>query len=149
MDGYGPQDVEEEVLLVVLVDRVENEVFDDEVGDLLVDLLDDELLVDFVGINDVPELLERAGVLVVRDDERLLVPFDDDEKRVLDWTLELELRNDDDSKLELDVTDIVVLDWWLLELEVDNVDLVDVEEDTVLEESFPELEDSFLELELE
>lgn len=57
IDGYGPQDVEE-VLLVVLVDGVENEVVDVEVCDWLVNLLDDLLLVDFPRLGDVPELLE-------------------------------------------------------------------------------------------
>ena len=91
IDGYGPQDVEEEVLLVVLVDGVENEVVDVEVRDWLVNSIDDALLADFAGLDDVPELLEWVGVLVVRDDERVLAPLDDDEERVLDWTLELEL----------------------------------------------------------
>jgi hypothetical protein len=190
IDGYGPQDVEEEVLLIVLVDGVENKVVDDEVYDWLVNLLDDVLLVDFAGLDGVPELLEWVGVLLVRDDERVLVPLDDDEERGLDWALELELRNDDDdskvdvsveiddedrgtdededelnrvedddsqelavtevwdeinkeddnSKVELDVADVAVLDWWLLELKIDNVGLVNAEEDTVLEDSFLELE---------
>ena len=61
IDGYGPQDVE--VLLVVLVDGVENEVVDVEVCDWLVTLLDAASLVVFVNLAGlaglgVPELLE-------------------------------------------------------------------------------------------
>lgn len=64
----------------VLVDEVENKVVDVDVCDWLVDLLDDVLLVDIARLDDVPGLL--VGILVVRDD---------DEVRVLDWTLKLEL----------------------------------------------------------
>jgi hypothetical protein len=104
IDGYGPQDVEEEMLLVVLVDGVENEDVDVEVCDWLVNSIDDVLLVDFAGLDDVPKLLEWVGAPVARDDERVLAILDDDEERVLDWTLELELRNDDDdSELDLSV----------------------------------------------
>lgn len=70
IDGYGPQDVVEEAMLVVLVDRMEIEVGDIEVCDWLLDLLDAMLLVDFAELGDTPELLDCVGLLVARDGER-------------------------------------------------------------------------------
>ncbi len=71
IDRYGPQDIEEEVLLIVFIDGAENEFFDIEVCDWLVSFLDDVLLVDFVGLDDLVELLERVGVLGLIDSDGL------------------------------------------------------------------------------
>lgn len=52
----------------------------------------------------------------------------------------------DDSKLVLDVSNFVVLDWRILELKLDTIALVEVEDIIVPEDSFLELELGGLEL---